>query len=154
MIMRATFLIVPVFLLFFLLFGCVVSVNPTDLNPSNNYSVVKTPDQNTSLPDQNSFSGTPVVVVPNPTQFVLSASEVAKHSAVNDCWMIINGNVYDLSQYVGHPGGYTYVPYCGKDATQGYDTKGGRGRPHSSYSDYLLSSYLIGSLGQTINKTQ
>lgn len=60
---------------------------------------------------------------------VLDFAEVAKHNTVSDCWMIISGKVYDVSNYAGaHPGGAQNIASsCGTDATQAYDTKGGRG---------------------------
>lgn len=124
-------------LLFF--FGCTISVNPQDLAPSKNYSVVT----NSNGSDLNNFSGSTISVS-------LTASEVAKHSISGDCWMIINNNVYDLSTYVAHPGGNGYLRYCGTLATQQYDTKDGRGVMHSSFADTLLANYLIGTLGQNV----
>ncbi|MEK6958871.1 MAG: cytochrome b5-like heme/steroid binding domain-containing protein [archaeon] len=134
--MKTVLFSVTLIMLFFLLFGCTISVNPMDLNPANNYSVVTPSDQNAPLQTTN--------------YVLLSAEEVTKHKAIGDCWMIIDGNVYDLSQYVDHPGGYTYVPYCGKDATEGYTTKGGRTKAHSPYADSLLAAYRVGAIGQTV----
>jgi hypothetical protein len=37
------------------------------------------------------------------------------------------------------------LPWCGKEATEAYDTKT-KGRPHSAYADELLARYRIGSL--------
>lgn len=38
----------------------------------------------------------------------VSASEVLKHSSEKDCWMVVNGNVYDLTNFApNHPGGET-----------------------------------------------
>ncbi len=132
-----TLALVFVLLLFF---GCTISVNPQDLAPSKNYTVVT--DINNNLSSNNS-QGTI-------SKLVLDSVEVAKHSVSGNCWMILNGNVYDLSVYVSHPGGSGYLIYCGKEATNGYDTKGGRGNGHSSYADSLLANYLIGQLGQTV----
>jgi cytochrome b involved in lipid metabolism len=81
----------------------------------------------------------------------LTVEEVAKHGSASDCWTIINGKVLDLTSFSSPPGGSAYVPYCGKDGTAGYDTKGGRGSPHSSGADSMLASYTIGNLGETIN---
>jgi cytochrome b involved in lipid metabolism len=74
--------------------------------------------------------------------------EVAKHNSANDCWMVIRGSVLDLTSFSNHPGGSTYVPFCGTDATNAFDTKGGNGNPHSSYANSLLASFTIGQLGQ------
>lgn len=131
------------------LFGCTLSVNPMDLAPSRKYSVV-TDNNLGAVVSGSTGNNSGASADTNLQKVALNLSEVAKHTQVNDCWMIINGKVYDLSEYVGHPGGYTYVPYCGKDGTRGYDTKAGRGGMHSSYADSLLSAYLIGSLGQEV----
>jgi cytochrome b involved in lipid metabolism len=146
--MNTNYLLLSVLLILFVsLFGCNVTINPQDISSSKstlggtvgdiNSVGVNTSDKNLSNTQTS-------------TQLVLTASEVAKHSTANDCWMIISNNVYNLTSYVGHPGGSTYVPYCGKDGTQGYDTKGNRGSGHSSYADSLLASYLVGAVGQSI----
>jgi len=114
--------------------------------PDNNSNTLL--DNNTpNLPDTNQPS---LPVTPPKTTITLNATEVAKHNTRGNCWMIINNKVYDLSDYVGHPGGNTYIPYCGKEATVGYNTEGGKGSSHSSYADLLLSNYLVGALGQEI----
>lgn len=36
----------------------------------------------------------------------VSASEVATHSKADDCWIVVNGKVYDLTSFApNHPGG-------------------------------------------------
>jgi len=76
-------------------------------------------------------------------------SEVAKHSSEIDCWMIISGKIYDITDYFGqHPGGdRTMTPYCGKDGTTAYETKDkARAQDHSAYADQLLEKYYVGDL--------
>lgn len=77
----------------------------------------------------------------------LNIAEVAKHNTANDCWIIINKNVYDIGRYLDlHPGGAdVIVPYCGKDGTQAFETQGGRGR-HNSQAQQELKNHLIGPL--------
>ncbi|MFA6216004.1 MAG: cytochrome b5-like heme/steroid binding domain-containing protein [Patescibacteria group bacterium] len=86
----------------------------------------------------------------NPGQSVnLTLAEVAKHNQANDCWLIINNQVYDLSSYVPyHPGGNSMLSYCGREATAAYNDKGGGGAPHSQNAANLLTNYFIGQLGQ------
>ena len=78
---------------------------------------------------------------------VIARSELAKHALPDNCWMAIRGTVYDLSAYLPrHPSPPELVlPWCGKEATEAYDTKT-KGRPHSSYADELLAKYRIGIL--------
>ena len=73
-------------------------------------------------------------------------AEVAKHHTQEDCWMIIGGQVYDFTAYLPqHPANpAVFLPWCGKDATQTYQTKT-KGRPHSPYADQLRPKYRIGT---------
>ena len=82
----------------------------------------------------------------------LTGTEVAKHSTQVDCWMIISGNVYNLTSYVtNHPGGLIIVQSCGRDGTGAFQTQGGKGS-HSGYAHSLLTSYLVGPLNSTSNQ--
>ena len=54
---------------------------------------------------------------PVSTNLPLTSDEVKKHNSASDCWSIIDGVVYDLSNWVGsHPGGSSRITaICGKD---------------------------------------
>jgi len=71
-----------------------------------------------------------------------SPAEVAKHSAPNDCYLIINNNVYDVSFYVdSHPGGANIITSrCGMEVT------GIFARIHSNRAWDLLAKYKIGNV--------
>lgn len=90
----------------------------------------------------NVTSGTPSTN----TTVTLSSQEIAKHSNLSSCWMIINGNVYNVTSYVNqHPGGVAAITqYCGKDGTAAFE-----GLPHSTSARQLLANFYIGSLGKT-----
>lgn len=47
---------------------------------------------------------------------MLSIAEVAKHNSKESCWVIINGNAYDVTEFVDiHPGGSaTILRYAGQ----------------------------------------
>ena len=52
---------------------------------------------------------------------VFSPEEVAKHNTRDDCWLIIEGRVYDVSQYVpDHVGGDAILKNAGADSTTGF----------------------------------
>ncbi len=78
-----------------------------------------------------------------------SISQVASHNRLEDCWMAIRGQVYDLTAYVpAHPASRRVLqPWCGTEATEGMETKG-RARSHSDYAWGLLEQYRIGILQQ------
>ena len=86
-------------------------------------------------------SGTPTTN----TTITLSAQEIAKHNSLSSCWMIIGGNVYNVTSYVNqHPGGVAAITrYCGKDGTSAFE-----GLPHSTSAHQLLANFLIGAVGQ------
>ncbi len=86
---------------------------------------------------------------------LLDNVEVSKHNAISDCWIIVNSKIYDISGYASaHPGGVRNIASsCGKESTQAYDTKGGRGSPHSASANQMLAQYYIGDLNQKINQS-
>lgn len=74
-------------------------------------------------------------------------ADVAQHAREDDCWMAINGKVYDLSAYIPeHPSRPDIIlPWCGKEASEAYRTKM-KGRAHSSMANQLLETYETGNL--------
>jgi cytochrome b involved in lipid metabolism len=82
---------------------------------------------------------------------IISHAELAHHALASDCWMAIRGTVYNLTSYLpNHPSPPDIVlPWCGKDATEAYNTKT-KGRPHSPYADELLAKYRIGTLAKVV----
>ncbi|MEW6682991.1 MAG: cytochrome b5-like heme/steroid binding domain-containing protein [Nitrospirota bacterium] len=85
--------------------------------------------------------------VTRPAEISYSLDEVGRHSRADDCWMAINGQVYDVSVYLPqHPTSLEAIlPSCGSDATTAFHTKN-RGRPHSARASALLQQYRIGDV--------
>ncbi len=77
-----------------------------------------------------------------------TASDIASHTSTSDCWVSLDGNVYDLSAYLTvHPGGVSAIAnQCGHDATSAFHSMGGRGRDHSPRATALLKNYYKGVL--------
>ncbi len=80
----------------------------------------------------------------------ISLAEVAKHNSGTDCWLAIEGKVYDVTSFVAanqHPGGKAILQGCGKEATTFFDTRPmGSKTPHSARARAMLSNYYIGNL--------
>lgn len=71
-------------------------------------------------------------------------ADVAMHNSASSCWSAINGQVYDLTNWVNaHPGGKASIlMICGKDGSPLFNAQhGGDRRPAT-----ILEKYLIGSL--------
>lgn len=77
----------------------------------------------------------------------VSLEELARHGSVSDCWMAIEGDVYNLTGFIpSHPTAPEVVTkWCGKQATEAFRTKG-YGRPHSPAAQAMLPEYLVGKL--------
>lgn len=69
--------------------------------------------------------------------------EVSKHNEIEDCWVIIEDRVYDVTSFLEHhPGGYDVILDCaGSDATESFFNFG-----HSDYAERLIGSYFVGIL--------
>lgn len=77
----------------------------------------------------------------------VSASELARHSSEGDCWLAIEGGVYDVTAYVpAHPAPPSaLLDWCGRDATAAFGDKGS-GSPHSPEARELLETLRVGTL--------
>ncbi len=148
---------ISISLFVFFLIITVILVCGLVFNGQTGQNVQYTATSSVSVATPSAVSGgTPANPTIKPTTKVLDMNEVAKHNQASDCWQVIGGNVYDFSPYLAqHPGGErAMVPYCGQEATQAYDSKGGRGQGHSSRAKSELSSFLVGPLGQTVSVSQ
>ena len=78
---------------------------------------------------------------------MVTPDELAGHASADDCWMAIDGVVYDFTHYVPlHPTPpVVMTPWCGKEASEAYHTKG-YGRPHSPAADAMLPGFRVGTL--------
>lgn len=74
---------------------------------------------------------------------VISTEEVKKHRRKSSVWIIIHGDVYDVTSFLEeHPGGEdSLLDVAGQDGSQGFDDVG-----HSDDARELLKKYKIGTL--------
>lgn len=82
---------------------------------------------------------------------IYDQATVKQHATADDCWIIVHGKVYDVGSYIpSHPTAPSIISqYCGKDATQAFETKDKpRPREHSTTAWDLLDKYRIGELKQ------
>ncbi|KAL8750510.1 MAG: hypothetical protein Q9184_006404, partial [Pyrenodesmia sp. 2 TL-2023] len=75
---------------------------------------------------------------------LLSTEEIAKHNTADDLWIVIDGQVWDMSEFAPkHPGGIGLIlKYAGHDASHSYN------EVHSSslLPNTLTTSKLMGTL--------
>ncbi|KAH6802172.1 cytochrome B5 isoform A [Perilla frutescens var. frutescens] len=69
--------------------------------------------------------------------------EASQHNTNEDCWIVIDGKVYDVSSYLDeHPGGDdVLLGATGKDATDEFEDAG-----HSKSARELMDKFCIGEL--------
>ncbi|RWR77192.1 cytochrome b5-like protein isoform X1 [Cinnamomum micranthum f. kanehirae] len=69
--------------------------------------------------------------------------EAAQHNTHSDCWVVIDGKVYDVTDYLDkHPGGDDIIlAYTGIDATDEFEDTG-----HSKSAREMMKDYCIGEL--------
>ncbi|RZC60033.1 hypothetical protein C5167_021783 [Papaver somniferum] len=72
-----------------------------------------------------------------------TVEEASKHNTKQDCWLILDGKVYNVTKYLDdHPGGDdVLVNATGRDAIEDFDFVG-----HSKSARELMDTYLIGEL--------
>ena len=73
--------------------------------------------------------------------------EVACHNTESDCWIIFDGNVYDVTGFE-HPGGIpALLKHAGADATAGMYSIGAH-KHHLTEVQEILEQRKIGTLSQ------
>lgn len=84
-------------------------------------------------------------VLPNNSGNSIGLDVVAQHNSSSDCWVVVNQKVYNVTNFLAlHPAGPDkIIPFCGKDATDAFNTRGGIG-PHPESAQATLSEYYVG----------
>ena len=71
----------------------------------------------------------------NANETFYTLEEIAEHNKQDDCWTVLNGRVYDVTEYAKvHPGGKKIFLGKGKDCTELYN----------KYHPWVNGAYLIG----------
>ncbi|KDP26389.1 hypothetical protein JCGZ_17547 [Jatropha curcas] len=70
-------------------------------------------------------------------------SEVSEHNNAKDCWLVIEGKVYDVTKFLeDHPGGdEVLLSATGKDATDDFEDVG-----HSSSARAMMDEFYVGEI--------
>ncbi|RME54213.1 cytochrome b5 domain-containing protein [Candidatus Woesearchaeota archaeon] len=99
---------------------------------------------NEEIPSGDASTNKANIIVPEK----YSMEEISQHNNANDCWLLINNKVYDVTSFTSsHPGGNAILQGCGTDATNLYETRPmGSGTPHSEKARNKLKEYYIGDL--------
>ncbi|KAL2488172.1 Cytochrome [Forsythia ovata] len=74
---------------------------------------------------------------------VFTLAEVAEHNTAKDCWLVIDGKVYDVTKFLeDHPGGdEVLLSATGKDATDDFEDVG-----HSSSARDQMDELYVGNI--------
>ncbi|MCJ1225266.1 hypothetical protein MMC12_001915 [Toensbergia leucococca] len=82
----------------------------------------------------------------------LQGNEVAKHNSDKDCWVVIHGRAYDLTDFKEeHPGGKNIIlKWAGKDATEPYEPI----HPPDTLDKYLDRSKHLGEVDMSTMKQE
>lgn len=105
-----------------------------------------------STPPMMQPTPTPAAVAPTPTpsptpepemttQTGYTMAKVKENNSASSCWSVINGNVYNLTQWINsHPGGPSVIRgLCGVDGTSSFNGEHrGERKPTSTLANYLL----------------
>lgn len=73
---------------------------------------------------------------------VVTMEEVSKHCTPEDCWLVFGGNVYDVSNWVDHPGGRIIFTHAGMDCTDTFNAF------HPVSAKATMDPFLVGQLAE------
>ncbi len=111
-------------------------------------------------------SGDEPIPEPEPTDvtelsadpITFTVAEIKSHNTAGDCWTVITGNVYDITNYISaHPGGDEILLACGTDGTTLFASRTtddgeeiGSGTAHSEEAFKTLDQFYIGAVAPTL----
>lgn len=80
---------------------------------------------------------------------IITPEELLKHSTEKDCWMAIDGTVYDMSPYIAlhreECKKMNFAEHCGTDASSVWKQKEASKSPHKKKSQRSLLKSKIGT---------
>ena len=78
-------------------------------------------------------------------------AEVVQHNTPKDCWLVIEGKVYDVTNFLeDHPGGDdVLLSATGKDATDDFEDVG-----HSTSARSMMDEFLVGKIDSSTIPTK
>ncbi|KAI8854482.1 cytochrome b5-like heme/steroid binding domain-containing protein [Chytridium lagenaria] len=79
---------------------------------------------------------------------VFAWSDIGAHNTRDDCWMVIDKKVYDITKFLDeHPGGEeVLLEQAGIDASEAFEEIG-----HSDDARDLLKKFYLGDLADTVS---
>ena len=81
---------------------------------------------------------------------VYTKDDVAKHNTKSDCWIIVKGKVYDVTDFTKHPGGIDLLHNeAGQDATGLFENEG-----HSATAKKQMVDFLVGKLDTYVEEEE
>jgi flavocytochrome c len=91
-------------------------------------------------------SAAPAAVAPAKPTAALTAEEVAKHTSEDDCWVIVNGQVLDVTSFLDdHPGGkMALMTFAGRDATEEFNMLHDKNTVEKYASEIILGPLVPG----------
>lgn len=136
-----------------LLFGCVVqptgpleeSVKPPEGLDVKDALEDDSQAESDSMMESNGSMESNDSVESNGTMMEVDSEELSMHGSPSDCWVLYEGEVYDVTSYLlQHPGGAGAItPYCGKDDSSFKDAF--EGQHGMSKVDFLMNMSHMGS---------
>ncbi|KAL1500949.1 hypothetical protein ABEB36_006362 [Hypothenemus hampei] len=81
----------------------------------------------------------------------LAFEEIEKHNDKNSTWIVVDNDVYDVTEFLNeHPGGEeVLLEQAGKDATEAFEDVG-----HSSDAREMMAKYKVGTLVASERKAE
>ncbi|XP_054780062.1 cytochrome b5-like [Prosopis cineraria] len=82
---------------------------------------------------------------------VYTLAEVSQHNNSTDCWLVINGKVYNVTKFLeDHPGGDdALISATGKDATDDFEDVG-----HSTSAVAMMDEFYVGDIDSSTIPTK